>query len=182
MGLVVVLLTASVGSGYDPFPDPLGWLLVLVGAVRLPEPVAGRRWLVVLAVLAGAVSVPLWSAGGSRAILGLDDALRWVLELPRVGFVLLLALALSRAAEAGGDQAARAWWRCVLAGAVGTAVLPPVVYGAGVTALAAPAAGVATATILGCLALCFAHAARPWIQPPLRDAAGPPLPEEGRPG
>ena len=182
MGLVIVVLTADPGGrDLDVLPDPLGWLLVLYGATRLPAGLAHRRLLHGTGALAALVSVPLWIPPVAGEVRAADPALLWVLDLPQAGFVLVLSLALAQAADTGGDTAARGWWRLVLAGTVVVVVLPPVVLGAGVTALAAVAAGLAIVVLVTCLVLCFAHSGRPWIhveQAP--DAAGPPLREEGR--
>ncbi len=61
-------------------------------------------------------------------------------------------------------------------GAVLTMLLPPVVYGAGVVALALPAVAVATGTLLAAVVLCFAHATRPWVHDVV---AGDPAPSGG---
>jgi hypothetical protein len=164
MGLVLVVLDAPIGGpGYDVLPNPLGWLLVMVGVRQLPDRIGHRRLLLGLAVVAGLVSVALWLPGAARELQALDASLRWALDLPPPVFVLVLALALGAAADRAGDAPARAWWRVVLAGAVLTALLPPVVYGAGATSLAAVAVAVAIGTQVTCLVLCFAHSARPWV-------------------
>ena len=164
MGLVLVVLDASVGSpGFDVFPNPVGWLLVVIGLRGLPGRIDHRPVLLGLAVVAGVVSAVLWVPGVADGLQGLDASLRWVLDLPPPVFVLVLALALGAAAGRGDDPAARAWWRVVLVGTLLTVLLPPVVYGAGVDALAVVAVGVAVLTLVTCLVLCFAHSARPWV-------------------
>ena len=163
MGLLLTVLTARAGDpGVDLFPDPAGWSLVCLGAYRLPERVAPRRWLFLSALVACLVAVPLWLPVTAGALLDADEALLWTLDLPRLVFLLLLAAAMSRAAGAGGDTGARAWWRLVLGATVVTVVLPAVVYGAGAASLADVAGGVAVATVLTCLVLCFSHSSRPW--------------------
>ncbi len=57
MGLVIVLLTASV-RGYDLLADPIGWLLVLVGLPTLPVPQRGAlQGLATLSLAVSAVAV-----------------------------------------------------------------------------------------------------------------------------
>lgn len=162
MGLVLVVLDASLGDpGWDVVPDPVGWLLVLLGVRRLPAPIGHRPLLGALAVLAGVVAVVLWVPPLAAPALDLDESLRWVLDLPTPAFVLVLALSLAAAAD-GRDRPARSWWRMVQAGTVATMLLPAVVYGAGAPSAAGVAAVVAVGTVVTCVVLCFAHASRPW--------------------
>lgn len=58
MGLVIVVLVARFG-GYDALPDPLGWLLVLWGVRRLPDPALLLR-LAALAAGSGDVKAAAW--------------------------------------------------------------------------------------------------------------------------
>ncbi len=169
LGLVLVVLDATVGDpGLDLVPDPLGWVLVLLGVRRLPAHVGHHRLLQGVAAVAGLVSLLLWLPPLAAQVRGLDESLRWVLDLPTPGFVLLLALALRAATgcstdgDTDGDRPARNGWQAVALGAVLTMLLPPVVYGAGVPALALPAVAVAIGTLVAAIALCFVHAARPW--------------------
>jgi len=163
MGLLLVVLNAPVGaSGLDLFPDPVGWLLVLLGVRTLPDGVPLRGVLFATSVLTGMVSAVLWVPATAAVLDGIDPALQWGLELPRVGFLVALSLALSRAADTAGDARARGWWRLTLVAAVLTGLFPVLVYGAGVRSLAEVAGGVAVATLLTCLALCLAHSARAW--------------------
>jgi hypothetical protein len=164
LGLVLVVLSASAGDpGYDLVPDPVGWLLVLLGVRRLPERIGHRPLLQGLAAVAGVVSAVLWVPSLASRAFGLEESLRWVLDLPTPGFVLVLGLALGAAAGQGQDAPARAWWRVVTVGALATALLPPVVYGARADGLAPLAVAVAVGTLVASVVLCFAHAARPWV-------------------
>lgn len=164
MGLVLVVLNAPVGNpGLDLIPDPVGWILVLVGVVQLPERLAHRTLLKVLASLALVVSALLWVPDLARELLSLQESFRWVLDLPTPLFVVLLALSVGAAAERGADARARTWWRVVLVGSALTILLPPVVYAAQAAALAVVAVALAIGTLITCLVLCFAHSARPWI-------------------
>lgn len=162
-GLVLVVLTAPAGgAGVDLFADPVGWLLVLLGVPRLPSGVPLQRVLLVTAVLATLVAAVLWVPATASSLDNIDPSLQWSLELPRVGFLVALSLALARAADVAADARARGWWRMVSAAASLTGLLPVVVYGASVRSLADVAGGVAIGTLLSCLVLCFLHAARPW--------------------
>ena len=169
MGMVLVVLNASVGDpGLDLFPDPIGWVLVLLGVRRLPERIGHQPLLRGLAVVAGVVSLVLWVPPLAEPVRGLEESLRWVLDLPTPAFVLVLALALGGAADRGGDAPARTWWRVVMVGTVATMLLPAAVYGAGAVSWAVVAVTVAIGTVVTCLVLCFTHSSRPWAH----DAVG----------
>jgi hypothetical protein len=174
MGLVLVVLNASVGDpGLDLIPDPVGWALVLLGVHRLPERIAHRAPMTVLAALALVVSVLLWVPDVARELLDLEESFLWVLDLPTPLFVLVLARAVGAAAGRGGDATARTWWRVVLVGTVLTILLPPVAYAAQVVALAVVVVALAIGTLVTCLVLCFAHSARPWVHDAPATAAPP---------
>lgn len=162
-GLLVVALTASLAEpGFDLFPDPIGWLLVLHGVRRLPDPLPLRGPALVVAAVAGLVSVVLWIPATAAPILAADESLQWTLNLGQIGFLVLLSLALSQAAREGDDDSARRWWRLALAGSVVTAILPPLAYGGGLAGLVTPSVVFATVVLLTCLVLCFVHSGRQW--------------------
>ncbi len=175
MGLLLVVLNASVGDpGLDLFPDPVGWGLVLVGLARLPARIPHRPATTAVAWVALLVSAVLWVPDLARRLQPVDESFLWLLDLPTPVFVLLLARALGSAAGAGEDHRARTWWQVVMVGTAITILLPPVVYGAGLVALAVVAVAVAIGTLVACLVLCFAHSARPWVHDPLPTAGRAP--------
>ncbi len=95
MGMVIVILSAPFPANatptweqYDALPDPLGWLLVILGMValaRVDDSFSTSRWL---AVLAGVVSVPMWFPQLHHQ---LDDSGDWFASLPQLAFCLVLA-------------------------------------------------------------------------------------------
>ena len=158
MGLVVIALTARV-AGYDVLPDPVGWLLVVLGARRLPR----SRSVVIVAVLALAVSVGLWFPDVSHRLAGAHPALRWALDLPQLGFAVVACGLLAGLARAAGDRTAVAWLRTGLVLTVLAALAPIVAFAAqaGQAALAtmyAAAAGV----LLLLIVLFFGYSGRDW--------------------
>jgi hypothetical protein len=179
MGLVIVALRTEFG-GYDALADPVGWLLVLVGSQRLPLAGEQKRWLLLVAAAAGAVGIALWIPGVGDAIDEVHASLLWVANLPQVGFAALLAHCLLGRAYEAGDTRAAAWLKFLRVGFVAVALLPVLVFGAGVDALELPTYLLATVLLLALIFLLFAWAGRPWAgEPPTR--RGPPLPQEERP-
>jgi len=165
MGLVIIGLRTEFG-GYDALADPVGWLLVLYGVRRLPVPRDQRRTLLAAAAIAGVVSVPLWIPGVSDAIEDVDPGLLWAANLPQLAFAALLAHVLVSAAMGADDRRSAAWLRFLRVGFVAAAVLPVLVFGAGVDALEAPTYILATLLLLMLIFLLFSWSARPWALDP----------------
>ena len=99
LGLVVVLVHAEAG-GFDLLPDPLGWLLVLLGLHDLRGHPRHRR-LAGLAWLALAVSVVLWWPGVVDDLYDADPALVWAVTLPQLACCALLRAHRRRARGRG---------------------------------------------------------------------------------
>jgi hypothetical protein len=162
MGLVIVALSAPLVGGYDALPDPLGWLLVIFGVRSLPPDLPRRDTVVTLAWLAAVVAVPLWFPGVSDAAYATHPSLGWALGLPQLGFAGLLCHSLAGNAVAAEDLKAGSWLRLVMAGFVVAAVLPIIVFGAGVASLELTANVGAAILLLTLIGLLFAYSARPW--------------------
>ncbi len=165
VGLALVVLDVGV-NGYDLVADPVGWLLVVVGCQALPATLRGRGPLLGVALVAGLLSLPLWFPGFADRLGDVEESLLWALDLPQVAFLAVLALTLSRAADAGGDLSARGWWRLVLGGTVVMVLLPPLVFGAGAAAVLVLGVLIALGTVVTAICLCLAHRDRPWVQAP----------------
>lgn len=172
MGLVVIAL--GVTSGYDPLPDPLGWVLVLVGVRGLP-----RDWplwtpLLVVGVLAAIVSVPLWFPAFVEELDRTDESIQWVANLPQFAFYALLALALAYAAAGARERRATTWWRVTFGLALVVIAVPVLVFGGGLEVEAVGALAVGALRVL-VIVLLFAHAGRQWAGAPPA-ATTPPTP------
>jgi hypothetical protein len=132
MGLVIVVVSARF-AGYDALPDPVGWALAL-------------------AVTAGVVAVPLWLPAVADRVA---PSGQWAASLPQSLFCIVLCTGLAQVADRAGDgtghrEAVRFGllrWAFVV-----VAAGPVLVYGGGVTALAAPLAVLA---VLANLALVY---------------------------
>ena len=164
MGLVIVALNATF-QGYDALPDPLGWVLVLHGTTRLPPDLVRRGVVRALAVLALLVSVPLWFPAVADGLTDLDPAIGWALTLPQVGFLVVLADSLGRAAEEAGDLRARAWCRTLSVVFLVVGVLPVLIFGGGLDDLVVPAGTIAVLSLVALVWLLFSWSARPWAAP-----------------
>ena len=171
LGLVVVALRAELVTGYDVLADPVGWLLVILGVRGLPAEVPRRGAVTTLAWLAAAVSVPLWLPGFSDAAYAIHPSLGWALNLPQLGVAALLCHSLAAVAMAAEDRRAGSWLRMAMAGFVLAALLPVIVFGAGVGSLEVTAYLGATMVLIALICLLFAYSARPWAVEP---AAEPP--------
>lgn len=165
LGYLLVALYAKVG-GYDLYADPLGWLLVLYGVRRLPAELEGRTRLLLVGLVAGAVSVPLWVPTVARWLEGADPALAWAAGLPQLAFAALLCERLAHAASEAGEPAASGWMRTLLSLVVVVAVLPVLVLGAGLDDLAPGTAAAAVLAQLALVWLLFAYSGRSWAGGP----------------
>lgn len=157
MGLVIVVLVARFG-GYDALADPVGWLLVLWGVRRLPDPTT----LLVLAAAALVVACAVWFPATQQLLDDGDPSLRWAVNLPLVLFALVLCRHLAGIAGAAGDQRARAWLRTAVVLNAVLAVAPVLVFASSADELIASVYAAAAGVALLLIVLLFAYASRPW--------------------
>jgi hypothetical protein len=159
MGLVIVALTAP-AHGFDLLPDPIGWVLVVVGLRALPVPQRGT--LLGVGVLALVVSCALWIPSVPTHIDDVDPSLTWAANLPQLVTTILIAHALSQQALLGGDGRARRWLRTARDVLVVVTVLPALVFGGGLDSLVGTTYAVATLALVLLIWLLFSYASRPW--------------------
>jgi hypothetical protein len=136
MGLVIVFLRAPFG-GYDGLPDPVGWILVLLGIVALRRVLPEPGLLLFFALTAGVISAGIYWPPVSGV---LAPNAEWALSLPQLAFCIMICHVLAGLTEentAGRFRLLR-WAFVVLA------VAPAVLYGGQVDALAVPIAVGAT--------------------------------------
>ncbi len=173
MGLVIVALTARLG-GYDALPDPLGWLLVVVGLRGLPDSYRQRTTMVRLAGLVLAVSVVLWFPATGAWLDDHDASLRWAVNLPQALVLAWFAHTLAgRAASGDGSADVRAarWLRTASSLVAVAAVLPVLVFGGGLGELEAASYVLAAVALLLLIWLLFAYSGRPWASREVRASA-----------
>ena len=156
MGFVIVLVYAPF-AGWDGVPDPLGWALVIAGLVALRRRLRGADTLLVVTALAALVSVVTYPPGVTADI---DPSLGWVLSLPQLAFCILMCGALAPDAEdLAGRFAALRWVYLALA------VIPVLVYGGGLDALALPMTVVVRLAGIYFVYLLFRVSKRPFALP-----------------
>lgn len=179
LGLVTIALVVD-GRGWDLLPDPLGWVLVLVGTRALPAALRHRRAMLTSAALALVVAAVVWPPDVAEQVTATDDAVAWALSLPQLAYLVLLADAARHAARQAGVPGRAAWFAVaeLLAGAA--ALLPVLVLGAGVEALAGTTVLAATLALLLMTVLALATARAPWLGGRPRPLPG--LSTDDRPG
>lgn len=162
LGLVIIALVVD-GRGWDLLPDPLGWLLVLVGTRALPTTLRHRGALLTSAALALVVSAVVWPPAVAEQVSATDDSVAWALSLPQLAYLALLADAARYAARQARVPGRAAWFAFAELLAVAAAVLPVLVLGAGVDALAGTAVLAATLALLLLTVLALVTARAPWL-------------------
>ncbi len=175
MGLVIIVLVARWG-GYDALPDPVGWLLALLGVRALPESLAARRTVLTLGGIAMTVSVITWFPGAVTTLEETDASLLWAVNLPQLGFTALLCHSLAAAATEAGDRRPAAWLRTGYLLTIVVGMLPVLVFGAGFAGLEVPAYVAAGVTLLLVVWLLFSYAGRPWARDRFADSPAKPAP------
>ena len=144
MGMVIVIGSAlfpaqSIASWaqYDALPDPIGWLLVVLGMValaRADDTFVTSRWL---AIVAGAVSVPMWVP---QLHHHLDASGEWFASLPQIAFCLVLSreIGLLGARQKPPDGYVAKRFGLLVWGFAVIGVLPVLTLGGGLTGLETP--------------------------------------------
>ena len=172
MGMVIVILSAPFPANanpsweqYDALPDPLGWLLVILGMValaRVDDSFSTSRWL---AVLAGVVSVPMWLPQLHHQ---LDDSGEWFASLPQLAFCLLLArqIGLLGAVQTPPDAYVAKRFGLLVWGFGVLAVLPVLTLGGGLTELEEPTVLLAMAVNVVFVYFLFRVHRRGWLGGP----------------
>jgi hypothetical protein len=138
MGLVLVFLDVQ-PSGWDWIPDPLGWVLVLLGLSGLKELLPNHTGIAVTAWLCLVVDILVWPPG---SVAKVDDSIGWLFGVPTIAFCFLVCDALTDLTE-GTPEAVFRWLRN---GYVVVAVLPLLVFWVGLDWLTLPSTVVAVVT------------------------------------
>ena len=183
LGLVLLALgpTDADPGTFDPLPDPLGWVLVLIGLYGVGGSLEHRRVPVlrVLGVLALGLSIALVVPDVARWFAD-DPSLGWSADVPRFAFFALLCHELSQSALRAKHTAGASTFS--ISGLVLLFVLaaPPLAFGAGWEAVG-PAGEVAAQVVqIALVVLCFVFAGQEWAGAPPRVAEdADPAPDTG---
>lgn len=124
---------------YDALPPPLGWLLVISGILRLRRDTElDLRTTRAAAFLALAVSVPMWFPQLNHYVVpqynpGVSQSWQWFVALPSwiFGFCLSKTIGEAAIAREPRERGIAGWFGILRWGFVAAAVMPAVVYGAG---------------------------------------------------
>lgn len=162
IGLLLIWLRLATPGGLDLAPDPLGWILVILGLSRLPGPrLPLARGLAVLALL---VSLPLAVPTLAERLSDADPSLGWAVSLPQLAAIAALLTHLAALATESEDPAAAGWLIATRTGVGVMAVLPILAFGAGSDLAGNAAAVVQLVVTLVSLALVLIYAERPWAR------------------
>lgn len=172
MGMVIVVGIAPFPASpspswerYDALPDPIGWVLIVLGMfalARVDDTFVTSRWL---AVLAGLVSVPMWFPQLQHR---LEPSGEWFASLPQIAFCLVLAreIGLLGAAQSPPDGYVAKRFGLLVWGFAVVAVLPVLTIGAGVEALEATTSIVSTLVNVSFVYFLFRVHRREWLGGP----------------
>ncbi len=174
LGLVLLALgpaDAEPGT-FDPLPDPLGWLLVLVGLHGLAPALDARRLPVLrfLGVLALGFSIVLVVPAVARW-LETDPSLGWSADVPRFAFFAVLCHQLSQAALAARSTAGASCFSISALTLLFVLAAPPMAFGAGWDGVGTAGEVAAQAVQIALVVLCFVFASRRWAGAPDPEAA-----------
>ncbi|MEV5000413.1 hypothetical protein [Nocardioides sp. LML1-1-1.1] len=181
LGLVLLALgpvDAPVGT-FDPLPDPLGWLLVLVGLHGLAPALDPRRLgtLRFVGGLALCFSIAIVVPAVARW-LETDPSLGWAADVPRFGFFALLCHELSQAALRARSTAGASTFSITGLGLLIVLAAPPLAFGAGWTGIGTTGEALAQVTQIALVVLCFVFAGRRWAGAPEPEAPTEPADAE----
>lgn len=162
LGLIVIALEARFGA-YDGLPDPLGWVLVLLGLRGLAQRTAigSTLALTYLGALALVVATVRWFPAAADALADAERALVWAADVPSLAFQALLCRELARLAETAGERAAASWFRITALGLV-VGLLLPVLYDAAGWAWLEGTGDLGLLLQLLVLLLCLWYSGRAW--------------------
>lgn len=169
LGLVLLALgpTDADPGTFDPLPDPLGWVFVLIGLHGLSGSLDARRVPVlrVLGALALVLSIALVVPDVARWFAG-DPSLGWWADVPRFAFFAVLCHQLSQAAlKARHTSGASTFSICAMV-LIFVLAAPPLAFGAGWDGVG-PAGEVAAQVVqLALVILCFVFAGQAWAGAP----------------
>ncbi|MET0997994.1 MAG: hypothetical protein ABWX73_04685 [Marmoricola sp.] len=172
MGMVIIIGSAYFPADpspswerYDALPDPLGWVLVLLGVfalARTDDAFDSVRWL---AVLAAVVSVPMWLPQVHHQ---LDASGEWFASLPQLVFCLFLAreIGLLGASQSPRDLYVAKRFGLLVWGFALAGVLPVLAIGGNVSQLESPTLVLSSLVSVAFVYFLFRVHRREWLGGP----------------
>jgi hypothetical protein len=157
MGLVIVLLDVPF-HGYDAIPDPLGWVLVVVGVLQIRELLRGSGTLLAVAGLSLVVSLVVYLP---QVGAHLSPSMGWLLSVPQLAFTFLLCADLARTG-AGADAPEAGRFRVMRWVFLVVAAAPTLALGAHLDRLVVPIATLAVLATVYLVYLLFKVSQRTW--------------------
>ncbi len=175
-GLVLVALgpTDPDPGVFDPLPDPLGWLFILVGLHGLGSALEQRRLGILrfLGWTAFVISAALVVPAVARWV-ATDASLGWAADVPRFAFFAALSYELSSAALKHRTTLAAIGFNLSALALLFVLVAPPLAFGGGLDGVGEAGEAAAQAVQLVLVVLFLGYGNREW--------AGAPAPEPEEP-
>lgn len=155
---------------FDPFPDPLGWLFILIGLHGLSASIEGRRLglLRFLGATALVISAALVVPAAARWV-ATDSSLGWAADVPRFAFFAVLSYELSSAALRHRTTIAAVGFNLSALALLFVLAAPPLAFGGGLDGVGEAGEAAAEAVQIALIVLFLAYGTREW--------AGAPAPE-----
>lgn len=183
LGLVLLALgPADADPGvFDPLPDPLGWVLVLIGLHGLGRSLDESRLglLRVLGVLALGMSIALVVPDVARWFAD-DPSLGWSADIPRFAFFAVLCHQLSQAALKARHTAGASSFSISALVLIFVLAAPPLAFGAGWEVVGTAGETAAQVVQLALVVLCFVFSGKEWAgAPPVTAEADEPSVTDG---
>ena len=184
-GLVLVAIgpvDADPGT-FDPLPDPLGWVFILIGLFGLVAVLDDRRVAILrfLGATALVFSAALVVPAAARWV-ATDPSLGWAADVPRFGFFAVLCYELSAAALRQKATIAASVFNLSALALLFVLAAPPVAFGGGVDAVGTAGEIVAEVVQIVLVVLFFVYGNRTWAGAPEPDVATDDAEQPGEPG
>ena len=171
-GLILIALgpTDPEPGVFDPLPDPLGWLFVMIGLHGLAGSLVGPRLGILrfLGATALAISAVLVVPAAARWV-ATDPSLGWSADVARFAFFAVLSYELSAAAVRNRATVAAIGFNLSALALLFVLAAPPIAFGGGVDAVGAAGEAAAEAVQIALVVLFFVFGSREWAGAPAID-------------
>ncbi len=159
---------------FDPLPDPLGWLFILIGLHGLADSLGSAR--VGILRLLGAAALVISSALVVPAVarwVATDPSLGWAADIPRFAFFAVLSYELSAGAVRHKATIAAVGFNLSALALLFVLIAPPVAFGGGVDEVGTAGEIAAEAVQIVLVILFFGYGSRDWAGAPPVEPADP---------